>query len=113
MCSAAVDTAKTPAVPARGPRIIIACLTLLVALMFAASSAAVAHELHHDCTGDGCAVCAEMAGNLHVARGGLALPAAPATPAAAALLGALLVIGAERVRFSLTTLVALKVQLND
>ena len=47
---------------------------LALALVFALlavtilSPIAAAHELHHDCTGAGCTICAELAGNLSIAR---------------------------------------------
>ena len=82
-------------------------VALVFAITFAASSASISQELHHDCTGDGCA------GGMHLARVGFSLPGAPAALAAPMPLPAFPVLGALSRRMNLTTLVSLKVQLND
>lgn len=88
-------------------------LSVLLALAVVLSSSTVAEDLHHQCTGDGCVVCAQISACLHMARDGATLAGAVAAPDPLTLSSAPLVFGAERVRLSLTTLVALKVQLND
>ena len=92
-------------------------LALLLALaLFAAtvfSPIAAAHELHHDCTGTGCAVCAELAGNLSLARGGGTVPAAAGALITLLLISALAAIGAERSSYAPVTLISLKVRLDD
>lgn len=96
--------------PAAMPAII---LSVLLALAVVLSSSTVAEDLHHQCTGDGCVVCAQISACLHMARDGATLAGAVAAPDPLTLSAAPLVLGEERVRLSLTTLVALKVQLND
>lgn len=88
-------------------------LALVLALTCATSSVVLAHELHHDCTGEGCAVCAEMAVGLRLSRAGFSLASAPAALAAALLPFICAALGSVRRRARLTTLVFLKVQLND
>ena len=88
-------------------------LSVLLALAVVLSSSTVAEDLHHRCTGDGCVVCAQISACLHLARDGATLAGAIATPGVLTLSAAPLVLGEERVCLSLTTLVALKVQLND
>lgn len=88
-------------------------LALVLAFICATSSMALAHDLHHDCAGEGCAVCAEMAAGLHLSHDGFSLSSAPTALAVAMPTCALLVLGAVRRRLWLTTLVFLKVQLND
>ena len=96
--------------PAAMPAII---LSVLLALAVVLSSLTVAEDFHHRCTGDGCVVCAQISACLHLARDGATLAGAIATPGVLTLSAAPLVLGEERVCLSLTTLVALKVQLND
>ena len=106
----------SPIAPLRAtrlPQAVAVLVALVFAITFAASSASISQELHHDCTGDGCAVCAEMAGGMHLARVGFSLPGAPAALAALMPLPAFPVLGALSRRMNLTTLVSLKVQLND
>lgn len=88
-------------------------LALVLAFTCATSSVVLAHELHHDCAGEGCAVCAEMAIGLRLSRAGFSLASAPAALAAALLSFICAALGAVRRRARLTTLVFLKVQLND
>lgn len=88
-------------------------LSILLALAVVLSSLTVAEDFHHRCTGDGCVVCAQISACLHLARDGATLAGAIATPGVLTLSAAPLVLGEERVCLSLTTLVALKVQLND
>ena len=94
-------------------RALAALLALTVALTFATSSLTLSHELHHDCTGDGCAVCAEMAMGLHLVRAGFSAPGAPAALGAVLPVLALLSLGVVLRRAGATTLVSLHVQLND
>lgn len=103
---AAVDSAAAS-------RLVSLVLALVLAFICATSSMALAHDLHHDCAGEGCAVCAEMAAGLHLSHDGFSLSSAPAVLAVAMPTCALLVLGAVRRRLRLTTLVFLKVQLND
>ena len=99
--------------PGPAARALALAVALALLIAFAASSFTVAEDLHHDCTGDGCAVCAQMAGCLHIARGGATLATGAIVLAAALLRGALAVIGRVRPRLRTTALVAQKVQLND
>ena len=96
------------------PRTRIAALAVAVILFlaFALSPVAIAHELHHDCPGANCAVCAELAGNLSLARGG-SVPACPATPLAIMLITVIASLGAVRFSYAPVTLVSLKVRLDD
>lgn len=88
-------------------------LAVVLAFTCATSAAVLAHELHHDCTGEGCAVCAEIAVGLRLSRAGFSLASAPAALAAALSPFICAALGAVRRRARLTTLVFLKVQLND
>lgn len=88
-------------------------LVLVLAYSVAAASFTVAEDFRHHCTGDGCAVCAQMAGCLHIARGGVTLAGVATLLAIFRVLAASPTMGDERGRFRLTTLVALGVQLND
>lgn len=90
-------------------------LALVFALLVATilSPIAAAHELHHDCTGTGCTICAELAGNLSIARGGGTVPAGAASFIALLLISALAVIGTERSSYAPVTLLSLRVRLDD
>lgn len=88
-------------------------LAVVLAFTCATSAAVLAHELHHDCTGEGCAVCAEIAVGLRLSRAGFSPASAPAARAVALLPFICAVLGAVRRRARLTALVFLKVQLND
>lgn len=74
---------------------------------------AAAHELHHDCTGAGCAICAELAGNLSIARGGDTVPMGATSFITLLLISALAVIGTERSSYAPVTLLSLRVRLDD
>ena len=86
-------------------------LALFVATAF--SPIAAAHELHHDCTGTGCTVCAELAGNLSLARGGGTAPAVVGVLITLLLISALAAIGTERSSYAPVNLISLKVRLDD
>lgn len=88
-------------------------IALIVAFVFSTSSVSISHELHHDCTGDGCAICAEMASGLHLVRDGFSMPGAVAALPIVFPFIAFLLFGLIRRSMRLMTLVALKVQLND
>lgn len=90
---------------------LLLALALFAATVF--SPIAAAHELHHDCSGTGCTVCAELAGNLSLARGGGTVPAAAGTLITLLLISALAAIGAERSSYAPVTLISLKVRLDD
>ena len=96
-----------------GSSLISILLAVVLAFTFAASPVALARELHHDCAGEGCAVCAEMAIGMHLSRDGISPASAPAIFAAAVPLLMFVALDAVRRRTRLTTLVFLKVQLND
>ena len=89
-------------------------LTLAIALALACifSPIAVAHEMHHDCTGVGCTTCAEMAGNLSLAQRGSA-PHNPIAIVAILMIYAAAVIGIEHTSYAPVTLISLKVRLDD
>ena len=72
-----------------------------------------AHELHHDCTGAGCTICAELAGNLSIARGGDTVPVGATSFITLLLISALAVIGTERSSYAPVTLLSLRVRLDD
>ena len=109
--SAARDTVDSmPPVRTRLLALAVA-LTLFVATVF--SPVAAAHELHHDCTGTGCTVCAELAGNLSLARGGGTAPAVVGILVTLLLISALAAIGTERSSYAAVNLVSLKVRLDD
>lgn len=105
--------AGEPDLPSPASRFIALLLALILGFSVAASSFTVAEDFHHHCTGDGCTVCAQMAGCLHIARGGVTLAAVAALIAVLRILYTPSALGDEHGRFSLTTLVALGVQLND
>ncbi len=86
-------------------------LALFVATVL--SPIAAAHELHHDCAGTGCAVCAELAGNLSIVRGGGTVPAGATALITLLLISALAIIGTERSSYAPVTLISLKVRLDD
>lgn len=94
-------------------RAIALALALALAVSVVLSSFTIAADYHHECTGDGCVVCAEMSGCLHIARVGTTLAGLGALALACILFAAPRVLGEEHARFSLSTLVRLKVQLND
>ena len=99
--------------PSRPRRALLALMAFLLAFSVACSGLAVAHELHHDCTGVGCAGCAQIALGLHIGRAGTTLAVAALALALARRARTIRVLGEERSSDRLTTLVALKVQLND
>ena len=92
---------------------------LALALVFALlavtilSPIATAHELHHDCTGAGCTICAELAGNLSIVRGGDTVPVGATSFITLLLISALAVIGTERSSYAPVTLLSLRVRLDD
>lgn len=92
---------------------------LALALVFALlavtilSPIATAHELHHDCTGAGCTICAELAGNLSIARGGDTVPVGATSFITLLLISALAIIGTERSSYAPVTLLSLRVRLDD
>lgn len=88
-------------------------LAVVLAFTCATSAAVLAHELHHDCAGEGCAVCAEIAVGLRLSRAGCSPASAPAALAVALLPLICAALGAVCRRARLTALVFLKVQLND
>lgn len=88
-------------------------LAVVLAFTCATSAAVLAHELHHDCAGEGCAVCAEIAVGLRLSRAGFSSASAPAALAVALLPFICVALGAFRRHARLTALVYLKVQLND
>lgn len=90
----------------------LAC-ALALAFAFACSAFTVAEDFHHDCTGDGCAVCAQIAGCLHIARGGIALAGIGTLAAILSVRWAPFVAGPERRAFDLSDLFTLKARLND
>lgn len=94
-------------------RIAALAIAILLAASVVLSSFTVAGDLHHDCTGDGCVVCAQMSGCLRIARVGSTLAGLGLLALALRILCAERSVGEERPRCSLTTLVAQMVQLND
>ena len=98
--------------PPMSIRIAAAVLAICMALVCVLSPIAEAHELHHDCTGIGCAVCAELAGNLSLAQRG-SVPHSPIDIAALLMICAIAVIGITRSSYAPVTLISLKVRLDD
>lgn len=93
-------------------RLLALALAIAVALTCIFSPIAVAHELHHDCTGAGCATCAEMAGNLSLAQRG-SVPHSPIAIVSLLIIYAVAIIGVEYASYAPVTLVSLKVRLDD
>lgn len=94
-------------------RAVALALAIALAVSVVLSSFTIAADYHHECTGDGCVVCAEMTGCLHIARVGTTLAGLGALALACLLSAAPRVLGEEHARYFLSTLVHLKVQLND
>ena len=93
-------------------RLLASVLAIAVALTCIFSPIAVAHELHHDCTGAGCATCAEMVGNLSLAQRG-SVPHNPIVIASLLMIYAIAVIGVKHASYASVTLISLKVRLDD
>lgn len=93
-------------------RLLALTLAIAVTLTCIFSPIAVAHEMHHDCTGVGCATCAEMAGNLSLAQRG-SVPHNPIVIASLLMIYAAAVIGVEYASYAPVTLISLKVRLDD
>lgn len=109
---ASVD-APSDALLTRRTRFLTAAMAFLIAFSVVSSSFTVAGDFHHHHTGDGCTVCAEMAGCLHMARVGATLVASATVLVIVRALVCPLILGEERGRHACSTLVHLKVQLND
>ncbi len=84
-----------------------------VALVCALAPVAIAHELDHDCTGQGCAVCAELVANLHLSQENIPSPTGPCVPAVCEASAASDVVACACAFCLPPTLVNLMVQLND
>ncbi len=98
--------------PSLQTRLVALALAIALALACIFSPIAVAHEMHHDCTGIGCATCAEMAGNLSLAQRG-SVPHNPIAIASLLIIYAVAVIGVEHASYAPVTLISLKVRLDD
>ena len=98
--------------PSLHTRLLALALAIALALTCIFSPIAVAHEIHHDCTGIGCATCAEMAGNLSLAQRG-SVPHNPIAIALLLMIYAVAVIGVEHASYAPVTLISLKVRLDD
>ena len=61
----------------------------------------------------GCTICAELAGNLSIARGGGTVPVGATSFIILLLISALAVIGTERSSYAPVTLLSLRVRLDD
>ena len=84
-----------------------------VALVCALAPVAIAHELDHDCTGQGCAVCAELVANLHLSQENTPSPVGPSVPAVSEASAAPDVVVCACAFCLPPTLVNLRAQLND
>lgn len=98
--------------PSLHARLLASVLAIALALTCIFSPIAVAHELHHDCTGAGCATCAEMVGNLSLAQRG-SVPHNPIVIASLLMIYAIAVIGVKHASYAPVTLISLKVRLDD
>lgn len=98
--------------PSARNRITALAVAVIMLVAFVLSPIAISHELHHDCTGTDCAICAELAGNLSLTRGG-STPASTTTAATLVLIIVLAVLGEVRFSYAPITLVSLKVRLDD
>lgn len=98
--------------PSLHARLLASVLAIALVLTCIFSPIAIAHELHHDCSGTGCVTCAEMAGNLSLAQRG-SVPHNPIVIASLLMIYAIAVIGVEHASYAPVTLISLKVRLDD
>lgn len=105
-------TCDSDELPPLRTRFLALALTVALALACIFSPIAVAHEMHHDCTGVGCVTCAEMAGNLSLAQRG-SVPHNPIAIVSLLIIYAIAIIGVEHASYAPVTLVSLKVRLDD
>lgn len=112
-CKGIIASAADDTLSSGRTRIIAALMALVIAFSVSVSSFTVAGDLHHHHTGDGCVVCAQISGCLHMARVGATLVADAAALVIVRALTCPLILGEERGRHACSTLVHLKVQLND
>lgn len=98
--------------PSARSRIMALAIAIIMFVAFALSPIAISRELHHNCAGTDCAICAELVGNLSLTRGG-STPASTTPAATLVLIIVLAVLGEVRFSYAPITLVSLKVRLDD